>query len=154
MKDGEDLPDLRRPHGTFHLLMHIGHLLEDRCRTELAEYGLHHGQARVLMALDREGGVIQARLAAGMAIATPTLSIMLKKLVASGLVRRTADAADERVQRISLTADGRKAVKKIKTVWDEAEKTIAGSVAKQDMEWLHQNLLGIRNVLGGKTPEL
>src|ERR1039458_6107620 len=99
-----------RPHGLFHLLMHIGHLLEERCRAELSEYGLHHGQARVLMALDREEGLIQARLASGLHVAPATLSIMLKKLVAQDLVRRTADAEDERVQRISLTAKGRTAV--------------------------------------------
>jgi DNA-binding MarR family transcriptional regulator len=158
MNQGKERPEPRRPHGTFHLLMHIGHLLEERCRAGLAEYGLHHGQARVLMALDGgdrgEGGIIQARLAAGMDIATPTLSVMLKKLAACGLVRRTADADDERVHRISLTADGRKALKKVRMVWDAAEKSIVGSFDQADAEKLHQILLGIRNVLGGKTPEL
>jgi DNA-binding MarR family transcriptional regulator len=142
------------PHGTFHLLMHNGHLLEERCRSGLSEYGLHHGQARVLMALDRHEGLIQARLAGGMDIATPTLSIMLKKLVSQGLVQRTADAKDERVQRISLTAEGRKAVKRVKKVWDDAEQAILESMAGEDAEVLRKGLLKIRNGLGGRSPQL
>lgn len=138
----------------FHLLMHNGHLLEEHCRAGLADYGLHHGQARVLMALDREGELIQARLASGMDIAPATLSIMLKKLVSAGLVQREADENDERVQWISLTANGRRAVKKVKTVWDAAQQTILDSLEGEDVEMLRMNLLKIRDRLGGKTPEL
>jgi DNA-binding MarR family transcriptional regulator len=125
----------------FHLLMHIGHLLEERCRSGLAEYGLHHGQARVLMALHREEGVIQARLAGGMHIAPATLSLMLKKLVAQGLVQLTADGKDERVHRLSLTAGGRRAVKRVTTVWDAAYRTIIDSVEPQERATLHAHLL-------------
>lgn len=140
--------------GMFHLLMHTGHLLEERCRAELAELGLHHGQARVLMTLNRHQGISQAKLAGGMDIATPTLSIMLKKLVAQGLVERTADEKDERVQRLALTAEGHRAVKKVVTVWDSANQDILHAVAGEDAQLLHDNLLKIRNMLGGKSPGL
>jgi len=138
----------------FHLLMHIGHLLEEHCRAGLAEYGLHHGQARVLMALDREGGLIQARLATGLGIAPATLSVMMKKLLAQGLVSRSADKGDDRVNRIALTADGRKAVKRVRMVWGEAYEKIIGSLKGSDLQTMHDELLKIRDGLGGTSPEI
>ncbi len=143
-----------RPYGLFHLLMHIGHLLEEHCRSGLAEYGLGHGQARVLMALDREGAMIQARLAAGLGIAPATLSVMMKKLLAQGLVSRSADKGDDRVNRISLTADGRKAVKRVRLVWGQAYETIIGSLRGSDLRVMHGELLKIRDGLGGTSPEI
>jgi len=149
----ENLPQ-PTPLGLFHLLMHIGHLLESHCREGLKEYGLHHGQARVLMALDRSDGLIQARLAAGLDIAPATLSIMLKKLHSSGLVQRAADSRDERVNRIVLTPAGQKAVKRIRAVWQQAFETIVDSLDPRDRQLTHQLLLSIRNALGGRTPGL
>jgi DNA-binding MarR family transcriptional regulator len=134
--------------------MHIGHLLEAHCRDGLAEFGLHHGQARVLMALAREGELIQARLADGLEIAPATLSIMLKKLLDRGLVKRTPDAADVRAYRISLTPAGREAVERVKQVWGQAYQTIIDAVEVNDRELMHGRLLKIRNALGGRSPEL
>jgi DNA-binding MarR family transcriptional regulator len=142
------------PLGMFHLLMHIGHLLEEHCRSGLAEFGLHHGQARVLMALEREGELIQARLAGGLGIAPPTLSIMLKKLLEQGLVKRAADAADVRAYRISLTPKGRQAVKRVQEVWGQAYETIIESLDGDNKEFVRSRLLKIRNALGGTSPEL
>ncbi len=134
--------------------MHVGHLLEERCRSGLSEFGLHHGQARVLMALDREGSAIQARLASGLGIAPATLSIMLRKLLVQHLVQRTAEAGDERMNRISLTPKGRRAARQVRSVWEQAYTDILESLRDEDAEAVRLALLKIRNSLGGKTPDL
>jgi DNA-binding MarR family transcriptional regulator len=139
----------------FHLLMHIGHLLEERCRGELAEFGLHHGQARVLMTLANYDGVNQADLARGMDVAPPTLSVMLKKLLDQKLVRRTAVKEDDRVYRISLTPAGRRAVGRITSVWANANRAITDSLGESvDLAAVHDQLLRVRDGLGGRTPTL
>jgi DNA-binding MarR family transcriptional regulator len=139
----------------FHLLMHIGHLLEERCRGELSEFGLHHGQARVLMTLANYDGVNQADLARGMDIAPPTLSVMLKKMLEQKLVRRTAVKEDDRVHRISLTPAGRRAVERITRVWAVANQAITDSLGEgADLKVVHDQLLRIRDGLGGRGPTL
>jgi DNA-binding MarR family transcriptional regulator len=106
------------------------------------------------MALDREGELIQARIASGLGIAPPTLSIMLRKLLDQGLVKRSADKEDVRAFRIALTPVGRAAVKRVEQVWGEAYETIVNSLQGDDAEFVRTRLLKIRNALGGTSPEL
>jgi len=154
-KDDHPRPNsLRSSLRVFHLFMHIGHLLEERCRSELAEIGLHHGQARVLMTLMRHGPVLQADLARGMDIAPPTLSVMLKKLLDQQLVKRAAVKRDERVYEISLTAAGKRAAGLIHKVWTDAERVILGSLKPSDLSEMHDALLRVRDGLGGRGPKL
>ena len=49
-----------------------------------------------------------AALATALSMPKPTVTLMLKRLEAGGLVRREIDAADLRRHRLSLTAAGRK----------------------------------------------
>ena len=138
----------------FHLLMHSSKLLEDRCRDALSEHGLHHGQARVLMALNRHGPQVQADLARGMELSPPTLSVMLKRLLDEKLVRRSSVAGDERVYRIALTAAGERAAERVRQVWEDADRLLIEAVGRADVEVTHRALLRMRDALGGRPPKL
>lgn len=73
----------------------------------LAELGLTYPQYIALLALwERDGGTV-SELGGRLFLDSGTLTPLLKRLEASGLVARLRDAADERRVRITLTPAGR-----------------------------------------------
>ena len=66
-------------------------------------------QFRVL-ALVEEGGERASQLADLLAVAKPTITAVVDGLVDRGYLKRTADCDDRRATKITLTADGRKAL--------------------------------------------
>ena len=64
----------------LHILMHNGRLLERAIEEELAASGLHHGQGRILINIQRTSGITQADLARRMDVKPSTITNMLKPL--------------------------------------------------------------------------
>lgn len=73
----------------------------------LAPLGVTYPQYLVLLALWEADGVAVKDLGRRLHLDSGTLTPLLKRLSALGLVTRQRDAADERVVRIHLTAAGR-----------------------------------------------
>ena len=99
-------------------------------RAELAEtaaaYGLTIADWSVLSSLRSSGEpfrVPAGRLAEQMDVAPATMTSRIDRLEASGLVRRTADPTDRRVQAIELTPEGRR-------MWEEAVGVQAAKEAR------------------------
>lgn len=72
----------------------------------LEPLGLTYPQYLVMLALWEQDDVTVSRLGGRLGLDSGTLSPLLKRLEASGLVKRQRSLADERVVRIGLTADG------------------------------------------------
>jgi DNA-binding MarR family transcriptional regulator len=108
----------------------IRHLtLRHRARAAelLAPLGLHTGQEVLLLELDRHGPMIQARLGDALGCEPPTVTLMTRRLEASGHVRRTPAASDKRASVVELTDRGRDLVGRIKEQWQVlAEETVNG----------------------------
>ena len=113
-RGGEDAPH-RRHHrpippmpeddSLMSLLFHAAHAVRPRM-----EDGPGMGQARVLKVLKEEGSVAQSVLQDKLAVRPGSLSELLGKLEAKGLIRRTPDPEDRRKNTLSLTEEGEKAV--------------------------------------------
>jgi DNA-binding MarR family transcriptional regulator len=73
----------------------------------LADRDMHPGQAFCLRLLTVNDGIAQRDLAAGLHIAPPTASKMLRAMEKAGLVERRPDASDQRLARVHITARGR-----------------------------------------------
>ncbi len=73
----------------------------------LAPLGLTYPQYLAMLVLWEADGVPVKRLGERLHLDSGTLTPLLKRLATQGLVRRTRDAADERVVRIALTAAGK-----------------------------------------------
>lgn len=69
--------------------------------------GGHPGRTMVLGMIERHGGISQRDLAEKMHLARPTVTIMLQKMEAEGLIERWDDPEDQRLTRIRLTDAGR-----------------------------------------------
>jgi len=73
----------------------------------LAKIGLTYPQYLAMMALWEEDGVTVGALGERLFLDSGTLTPLLKRLEAAGLIRRTRNEADERQVLIGLTPEGR-----------------------------------------------
>src|SRR4051812_15489253 len=93
----------------------------------LAPLGLHPGQEALLLELDRTGPRIQAQLSEALGCEPPSVTLMTRKLEASGHIRRTPDPADRRATVVALTDRGKALVKQVQQLWVTlAEETVQG----------------------------
>src|SRR4051812_19062690 len=76
-------------------------------RGPLAELGLTYPQYLAMLVLWQHGEQTVKSLADRLALDSSTLTPLLKRLEAAGLVSRQRDRDDERVMRIALTPRGR-----------------------------------------------
>jgi DNA-binding MarR family transcriptional regulator len=77
--------------------------------------GLTSSQVSALAAIDRLGPVRLGDLAAAEGVSAPTLTKIVSNLETAGLVARTADAADRRAARVTLTPEGRTRMRRIRS---------------------------------------
>jgi DNA-binding MarR family transcriptional regulator len=98
-----------------------------RAAALLAPLGLHPGQEALLLELDRTGPMIQAKLSGALNIEPPSVTLMTRKLEASGHIRRSPAPSDKRASIVELTDSGKALADQVKEVWRAlAEETVAG----------------------------
>ncbi|GAA4199022.1 MarR family winged helix-turn-helix transcriptional regulator [Actinocatenispora rupis] len=108
--------------------------LRHRARTAelLAPLGLHPGQEALVLELARTGPMIQAKLSEALNIEPPSVTLMARKLEASGHLRRTPAPTDKRASVVELTDSGRALAGQLKRLWRAlAEETVAGLSARK-----------------------
>ena len=134
------------------LMYHTGKLLEDRLRTGFEGIGLHPSQGRVLHQLEREDGLEQRELASRMKVSAPTMSGILKRMEAKGLVERRSHPSDERVMCVFLTRTGRRKGKVARAVVAEVEQLLVSDLSRAQLRAAHSLLRHFRDQLGGVPP--
>ncbi|WP_426514430.1 MarR family winged helix-turn-helix transcriptional regulator [Dactylosporangium sp. McL0621] len=98
-----------------------------RAAALLAPLGLYPGQEALLLELDRTGPRIQAQLSDALGCEPPSVTLMTKKLEASGHISRRPAPTDRRATVVALTDRGRALAQRVKALWcDLAEETVAG----------------------------
>ena len=88
-----------------------------------ARHGITRSQWAVLAKLQKEEGLQQAKLAKLLDIQPITLTRLVDKLCASGLVERRADVNDRRANRLYLTPAARPLMVKLRSLRDEINQT-------------------------------
>ncbi|WP_433604694.1 MarR family winged helix-turn-helix transcriptional regulator [Prescottella agglutinans] len=98
-----------------------------RAAALLAPLGLHPGQEALLLELARTGPMIQAQLSDALGCEPPSVTLMTRKLEASGHIRRTPAPSDRRASIVELTESGKALVDQVKQLWCSlAEETVIG----------------------------
>jgi DNA-binding MarR family transcriptional regulator len=98
-----------------------------RAAALLAPLGLHPGQEALLLELDRTGPRIQAALSEALGCEPPSITLMTRKLEASGHIRRMPAPTDKRASIVELTDSGRALTARVKVLWTAlAEETVTG----------------------------
>jgi len=136
------------------LFLHIGKLINDRMRASLGRIGIHFGQARILVALLYHEKLNQGALSNGLHIKPPTVTNLVKKMEAAGLVARRRDANDDRIINITLTSQGKKAANFAVNVMDQIEADIRDQLTQRELEMIETPLIKVRNILGGDEPTI
>jgi MarR family transcriptional regulator, organic hydroperoxide resistance regulator len=86
----------------------------------IAELGLHPGQDVMLLAL-AEGDRTQSQLASAAGCESPSVTSMVRKLEAEGLVSRER-GTDARTLVVTLTAKGEAVIPRLREIWIEIGK--------------------------------
>jgi DNA-binding MarR family transcriptional regulator len=105
MPELEDVDELSAR--AFRALITTAKLHFKNMTATVADGRSHPGQAMCLRLLSVNDGASQRDVARMLHVSPPTVSKMLGTMEKSGLVERRPDAADQRLTRVYLTADGR-----------------------------------------------
>ena len=98
-----------------------------RAAALLAPFGLHPGQEALLLELARTGPMIQAKLSEALGCEPPSVTLMTRKLEATGHIRRKPAPSDKRASIVELTDSGKMLADQVKQVWCAlAEETVTG----------------------------
>jgi len=98
-----------------------------RAAALLAPLGLHPGQEALLLELARTGPMIQAQLSEALGCEPPSVTLMTRKLEASGHVRRKPAPSDKRASIVELTGSGEALAAQVRQLWCAlAEETVTG----------------------------
>jgi len=85
----------------------------------------------LLLELARTGPMIQAQLSEALGCEPPSITLMTRKLEATGHIRRTSAPADKRVSVVELSDSGKALAERVKQLWCAlAEETVTGLPAE------------------------
>lgn len=118
----------------------------DRC---LKPLNVTRSQWWVLAYLSREDGMTQSQLAEELDLGKVAVGGLIDRLEKSGLVRREADAADRRVNRVFLEPKSKQLIAKMRKVSHRMNSTILEGLADDKLESAALTLDAMkRNLLG------
>ncbi|NBN65356.1 MarR family transcriptional regulator [Microvirga tunisiensis] len=123
----------------------------------LMRIGLHPGQELVLKVLADADGRTMSQLALALGVQPPTVTKMVTRLSAQGLVRRQVSETDGRLARVFLTDEGRNRVQDVDKAWKRLEKEAIAGLDDKDRKKLRKLLRQIEKNLSLTTeidPEL
>ncbi len=115
------LADIRRFRAAIRVLEHE---LALGLRSQTACCGVTPAQCHLLLEVDRRGPITARELASALGLDKSTLSRTLDGLAEAALVARAPDPEDGRAQRVTLTAAGREAVRRIDGECDVTYRTV------------------------------
>ncbi|MCP3168961.1 MarR family winged helix-turn-helix transcriptional regulator [Myxococcus qinghaiensis] len=127
------------------------HLLNRTYRPLLEELGLTYPQYLAMLVLWEEDDVTVKALGERMLLDSGTLTPLLKRLEAAGLVKRERDVLDERQVRIRLTATGRALRAKAECV--PVSILEASGLDVEELRDLKERVLAIREALSARLEE-
>lgn len=125
-----------------------------RAGVHLSRIGLHPGQEVVLKALEAKDGQSMSELAMALAVQPPTVTKMIARLGAQGLVTRQVSASDGRLARVFLTDAGRERLAAVDTAWKRVEKEALAGLDDKDRKRLRKLLRIVeRNLAPGSLED-
>ncbi len=114
----------------------------------LGAFGLHAGQEMMLATLWREGGLSLSQLAERLEVQPPTVTRIVQRMEAGGLVERSPDPEDQRVSLICASAKGLELREQIEAVWKKLEARTTEGMTQEERLLFRRLLLQARENLG------
>ena len=100
--------------------------------SKVEKLGVHRTQHMIIMYLARHDGAAQNELARAFDVSSSAVTSSIKKLEAAGLIERTKKPGDERINCLSLTAEGREMVERSRRLFRTVDEAMfAGFTAEE-----------------------
>jgi DNA-binding MarR family transcriptional regulator len=123
------------------------HAVRTRLDADLAETGLTTPQYAALAVLDREGKLSASALAREFGMSAQTMNVLVRALVAQGLLRRVQHPSHGRILLASLTQAGRRALDRGRRLALVTEDRMLSGVSAADRNALMRALTAIERTL-------
>ncbi|MDQ3704700.1 MAG: MarR family transcriptional regulator [Chloroflexota bacterium] len=135
----------------------VGYLLAQVCKAHrqcagvaLNEHGVHVGQEMILMQLYCQEGLPQSQLVEALGVEPPTVTKMLQRMEAAGLVERRQDPEDARVSLVYLTEQGRQTELPLMRSWEQLEERFVAGLTDMEKALLRRLLMQVLNNLNSQ----
>ena len=126
-----------------HRLAMAAKALRARSGSHLGRIGLHAGQEGVLKALADEDGLTMSQLAQVLGVQPPTVTKMVSRLSAQGLLKRVPSETDGRLARVHLTETGLAKIDEIDRIWKRIEREALAGFDDKDRKKLRKFLRAV-----------
>lgn len=135
-------------------LLKAYHAQNNVFRPMIAELGLSVGQPKILGFLTRHDGCMQKELAAMCDIEPATISRLLDKMEADGLISRQTAAGNKRATAISLTPSGYARHEASMEMRRQLEETELAGFSEEEKALFYQFVVRLyKNLTGGASVE-
>jgi len=135
----------------YHTLRRL--IKADMART-LGDMHLSHMQLMTLKTLSHQGPCGVSELGERLGLSASTVSGLLDRLEAKGVVERTRDESDRRKVLITLTPEARKMAKRLHASFKDLLETLVTSLTRDDMEAMLRGMNVVIRQLEKKTEEV
>lgn len=125
-------------------LARTGFATRQRATQLLGAVGLHPGQEILLAILTREGPCAIGELAEHLRVEQPTVTKMVRRMCAVGLLERGADPADGRRTLVRLTDLGRETHVRAAEVWRTFDALATADLGPDEVDLLKDLLARVR----------
>lgn len=139
------------PDGIGAELVKLSRLHRAAAGAMLAEAGLHPGQEALVFAL-RDGERSPGQLASHLGVEPATVTKMVRRLEAGGLVETGASAIDRRSRIVRLTAAGERAAEAADEVWQRLEALTGAGLTPTQRRELQRLLAKASAALSAAAP--
>lgn len=120
----------------FALLIAAARLRSQADRHCLEQAGLTAAQAGALAVIEGRPGITQRDLAHALEQAEPSITSLVRRLVAGGFVARQASVADRRAWSLTVTDDGRRALKAAESAFAVVNDGIDADLTEREVRQL------------------
>ena len=142
----------RSPQREFAFLVNdVGRLLRTYADQQARQFGMTRAQWAVLARLEYAEGLKQSELAELLDLQPITLTRLVDRLCANGLIERRSDPSDRRAKRLYLTAQARPLMNRLADLGENMMVTVLEGLDAAKIEQMTANLSGVRDNLRAAT---
>ena len=128
------MPELSSNRELAFSIMDVARLMRTYADQKARHYGMTRAQWGVLVRLDRSEGLKQAELAEILDLQPITLTRLLDRLSANGLIERRSDPNDRRANRLYLTPAARPLLDRLATLGSDMMETVLEGLTPKSVE--------------------
>ncbi|MFQ5625289.1 MAG: MarR family winged helix-turn-helix transcriptional regulator [Methyloligellaceae bacterium] len=130
-------------HSAIHLLHRAGQCAGDLFTEEVIHEGLTPRQYAVLLTVSRNEGLSQTELVARTGIDRSTLADIIRRMLNKGLISRRRTRKDARVYSVTLTNEGRMALRAAEPAAVQADARLLAALPPAEREQFLDSLAAI-----------